>query len=165
MVKHQVRPSLGSDQSELMDESQIDEATNFTKKKSRTNKGASKVLDALDQPNTALGNPPVDEPVQADSNENDEPPVTGRQRGAKNYTLAELNLLNRCMAIAAPIGPQGVTEAVNLYNRVAKDKGWAERREKALRQKWDKVSTIYIPGFTGSYCYKGPNHEAEIRRG
>jgi len=98
-----------------MDKSQINEVTNFTKKKSQTNKaqGTSKVIEALDKPSTALDNPPVDEPVQAE-NENDEPPVTGHQRSAKNYTLAELNLLNRCMAIAAPIGPQGITEAVNL---------------------------------------------------
>jgi len=87
-----------------MDKSQIDEVTNFTKKKSQMNKGISKVLKALDQPSTALSNPPVNELVQAE-NENNEPPVTSCQRSVKNYMLMGLNLLNRCMAIVAPIGP------------------------------------------------------------
>lgn len=92
----------------------------------------------MDQPDVAPGNPPTDEPVEGD--ENDEPVIAGRQRGAKNYSLAELTLLNKCMAAATPIGPRGVSDAVALYNRVSKDRGWAERREKPLRAKWDKVS-------------------------
>ena len=47
--------------------------------------------------------------------------------------------MHGCMAVVALIGPQGVTEAVNLYNRIAKHKGWAETHGKVLRQKWDKV--------------------------
>lgn len=98
----------------------------------------------MDQCDTISGNPPANEPL--DDNENSEPAIAGRQRGAKNYTYAELALLAKCMKAAVPIGPQGTGDAINLYKRLAKDKGWAERGEKALRQKWDKVRRcIYAP--------------------
>ena len=105
-------------------------------------------MNALDQLDATAGEPPsTNEPVG--KIEIDEPPVTGRQRGAKNYSLPELTLLNKCMAFATPIGPQGVTEAITLYNRAAKEKGWVPRGDKALRQKWDKVSRVPTPNFIG----------------
>ena len=116
-------------QSELTGKSQ-NEAPSTAAKKKRTNKGSSKVVELLDNSVISSGDPPVNE--QADDNGNDELLVTGRQRGAKNYTLAELTLLNKYMEAAVPIGPQGIAQAINLYNRVAREKKWAIRGEKAL---------------------------------
>jgi hypothetical protein len=129
-----------------MDGLQADVPSTSPAKRKKGDKGApvSKVIELLDQPGATLGNPPADEPV--DENGDDELPVTGRQRGSRNYTLAELTLLNECMNVAAPIGPTGVAEAINLYNRIAEERGWAIRREKPLRQKWDKVSNVYTSG-------------------
>jgi hypothetical protein len=142
MVKRQVcrdavdeghRPGLTS-------ELKNDEPSAFTKNK-KANKRSSKVIELLgDQPVAALtGSAQVDEPVGG--GENDEPPINGRQRGAKSFTIAELTLLNKCMEAAVPIGQQGVMEAIRLYNRVATDKRWVVRGDKALQQKWDKVRT------------------------
>ena len=76
-----------------MNETQIDELSNFTKKK-RMNKGSSKVVELLDQPDVASGNPPVDEPV--DENKNDKPPITGRQcQGHSHPKLLELKTQGR----------------------------------------------------------------------
>ena len=105
----------------------------------------------MNQPEATLADPPADPPANelVDENADDEPPITGRQRGARNYTLGELTLLNSCMAATVPIGPDGVSDAVNLYNCIAKERGWAKRREKPLRQKWEKVSKTCAPGFAG----------------
>jgi hypothetical protein len=119
-----------------MDKLQISELSTVTKKK-KTNKGSSKVVELMDQSDIISGNPPANEPP-----DDNELAITGRQRGAKNYTYAELTLLAKCMKAAVPIGPQGTGDAINLYKRLAKDKGWAERGEKALRQKWDKVRKL-----------------------
>lgn len=66
--------------------------------------------------------------------------VAGRPRGAKNYSASELKALISCVDEVVPIGSQGFGEVANLYNRVAKEKGWAHRSEKPLRQRWDKVN-------------------------
>lgn len=124
----------------MTDKTQNEEPPTVTKKR-RTTKGSSRITELLDQVDAVTPNQPADlEP--ADDDEDGEPPITGRQRGAKNYTLGELTLLNKCMEAAVPIGPKGITEAFKLYNRIAKEKGWTSRREKALRQKWEKVKEI-----------------------
>lgn len=163
MVKRQVCCGTGTIQdlqSGLMDKSQNDEPSAGTKKKKT--KGSSKVIEMLDQAELTSSNVPVDEP--AGDHANDDPPIAGHQRGAKNYTLAELTLLYKCMEAAVPIGPQGVTNAVNLYNHVAKDKGWAIRGDKALRQKWDKLRNVY-KHILKSYIYEAPNDQHKIRGG
>ena len=135
MAKRQVSEErVGTDS----DQQQIDKSPTAAKKK-KVNEGVSRIVDLLNQSDITLGNPPTTvDPVNTNE---DDTPATGRQRGAKNYTNAELTLLNKCMAAAAPIGPQEITAALATYSRIAKDKGWVARGEKALRQKWDKVST------------------------
>ena len=144
MAKRQVCCIITSEdhQPGMTEGPQNDEPTTFKKNK-KANKCSSKVIELMEQHDIlSVTNAPVDEPVSNVEN-TDDPPVTGRQRGAKNYTTEELALLNECMKAAVPIGPQGVTEAISLYKRVAKDRGWAVRGEKALRQKWDKVSEAH----------------------
>lgn len=97
------------------------------------------------------GNQPANEPADVVPGTGNQPaservvkktggaPIGGRRHGAKGYTVEELELLNKCMDAAVPIGPQGISDAIILYNRIAKERGWAIRGEKALRQKWDKV--------------------------
>ena len=48
------------------------------------------------------------------------------------------------MEAAVPIGLQGIAEAINLYNCVAKEKKCAIRGKKALQQKWDKVREVCL---------------------
>ena len=69
-------------------------------------------------------------------------PVTGRQKGAKNYSPAELKLLIACVQATVPIGSDGFVEAAKLYNRIAAERGWVERGEKPLRQRWEKVKKL-----------------------
>jgi len=145
-VRFVVAPSYsgGSDQSELICEPQANEPSTTAKKKLKTTKGCSgNIVELLDQSDVVSGHPPLDEPL--DNNEKNEAAFSGRQRGAKNYTYAELTLLTKCMKATVPIGPHGIGDAINLYKRLAKDKGWAERGEKALRQKWDKVREMHTP--------------------
>ena len=100
-------------------------------KSKKTNKPPSKVIELLDQPDATPGNPPADKLV--DDNMDNEPPIAGHQPGVRNYLHAELTLLNSCMAATVPVGPHSVSDAINLYNHVVKDKGWAERCEKPLQ--------------------------------
>jgi len=123
------------------DRPQVDEPSTFVKKK-KPSKGTSKIVELLNQPDATSGDPPVDVDEPVDITDNDDTPVTGRHHGAKNYTIEELTLLNKCMAAAVPIGPEGVAEALELYSRVAEEKGLAKRNAGALRKKWDKVSTV-----------------------
>ena len=108
-------------------------------------KVASKIVDGLDKSDGAPGAIPT---VELADESKDEPPIPGRQRGTKNYTVEELEMLTDCMAYVAPIGPDKISKAINTYVRIAKERGWPERNEKALRQKWDKVSKRYEVNFT-----------------
>jgi len=81
----------------------------------------------------------VDHSEPGDEDTAGETTVTGRPRGAKNYSASELKVLTSCVEEVLPIGSQGFGEVVNLYNRVAEERGWAHRSEKPLRQRWDKV--------------------------
>jgi len=130
-------------------------------KKMKTNVRTSKVVQAIDSLDVTSGNS-VNEPP--DDNENNESPITGRQRGAKNYSIAELTLLSQCMEAAVPIGPDGVGDAISLYKRFAGERCWAERGDKALRQKWEKVRTLYVYVPCKSLlplCHKAPDHPAK----
>ena len=130
-------------------EPQADEQS--TPSKNKMIKGTSKIVDALDKPDTAPGAIPTSELV--DENKNDLP-ISGCQHGTKNYTVEELEMLTNCMAFAAPIGPDEVSKAIDTYVRIVKDKGWPERNEKALRQKWDKVKRVYKLNFAEAHWCK-----------
>lgn len=102
-------------------------------------KAVSKILVGLDQ---QLPPGPKAQNVGGESGNEDavgDTPATGRQRGAKNYSPAELKLLVACVRAAVPIGSDGFAEAAKLYNRIAAERDWAERGEKLLRQRWEKV--------------------------
>jgi hypothetical protein len=100
------------------------------KKESHPPKGPkSKILATLQ--------PEADDPDDEDTA--GETTTAGRARGAKNYSTGELKLLIDCVRETGPIGPQGYGEVAALYNRIAKERHWAHRNEKPLRQRWDKV--------------------------
>lgn len=124
---------------ELIDGLQNNEPPTLVKKK-KLNKGNATILERLDQLTAATAeSPPIDGPVDEPVGDEGthEPSTTGRQRGSKNYSLAELKL---CMEVTIPIGPAGFAKAVELYGCVAKEKGWSPRAAGALRTKWDQVS-------------------------
>jgi hypothetical protein len=102
-------------------------------------KAVSKILVGLDWP---LPPGPKTQHVGGESSNEDivgDTPATSRQRGAKNYSPAELKLLVACVQTAVLISSDSFTEAAKLYNRIAAERDWAERGEKPLRQQWEKV--------------------------
>ena len=109
-----------------------------------TDKGSSKILEKLDQADSTSTDPAADVEKTLEDNETNETSVSGRKCGTTNYMLPELTLLNKCMKAATPIGPSAIEDALKVYSCLSRDKGWAERDNKALRQKWDKVGHLYL---------------------
>jgi len=119
------------------------DATTHVEKKQKnppkpTAMGASKVLAALDGlKKESEANKARDETAPGDA------ASTGRQRGAKNYSPPELRLLISCVEESVGVAG-GFFGAAELYNRIAKERGWATRGIKALSQRWDKVRKTYV---------------------
>ena len=70
--------------------------------------------------------------------------VTGRPRGAKNYSHGELELLVACMKEIAPITSQDFAAVAELYNRLANEKGFTTRGAAPLRQRFEKVRETHV---------------------
>ncbi|KAF9789251.1 hypothetical protein BJ322DRAFT_1017954 [Thelephora terrestris] len=95
----------------------------------------SRILAALDDAGLGL------KKQQELENEDDaeEAMVTGRPRGAKNYSHGELELLVACMKEIAPITSQDFAAVAELYNRLANEKGFTTRGAAPLRQRFEKL--------------------------
>lgn len=70
--------------------------------------------------------------------------VTGRPKGAKNYTYDELKLLISCVKEFAPVTSQDFKAVSQVYNRLATDKGFTGRGAAPLRQRFEKVRKTHI---------------------
>jgi hypothetical protein len=70
--------------------------------------------------------------------------VTGRLRGAKNYSHGELELLVACMKEIAPITSQDFAAVAELYNCLANEKGFTTCGAAPLRQRFEKVRETHV---------------------
>lgn len=85
---------------------------------------------------------PLPAPQEQGLGEDAEMAGTGRAKGAKNYSNGELKLLVACFREIKPICAQDYARVENLYNRIAKEKGWVSRSDRPLRQRFEKVRCV-----------------------
>ena len=112
-------------------------------------KGASKILTALDELTPGLDNQHEVTGDLGDEAGTKDSATAGRQRGAKNYSNDELELLISCVNESVGV-PQGFKGIAALYNRIATENGWATRGANPLSQRWEKVAELTCTRITSA---------------
>lgn len=122
----------------LTDLSQQDDegAPEVTVKKQKQNPQGSKILASLDEAGLGLRK---GRQVLDDEDKTKETTAAGRPKGAKNYSLDELELLVSCVKEFIPITSQDFGAVADLYNRLGREKEYSPRTPGPLRQRFEKV--------------------------